>query len=192
MLDPAKCTHLAAPAMVRTQKFLCAIAAGPTVLSSDFIDYCIDKGELPPVDKYLLQDKENEKRFDLKLEDVVSRAERNNRRLLRSVAVYCTADIANGPETYKAIVEANGGTFTIYRARGGSTMKPMVPSNGARQEKVYMLTSTKPEEKRLWPKFAAMARAGGMDPKIVHTEWLLDTAMAQQIKWDDAYLVEKN
>lgn len=177
--------------MVRTQKFLCAIAAGPAVLSSEFIDYCIDKGEMPPIDKYLLEDKDNEKRFNLKLKDVVNRAKKNNRRLLRGVAVYCTADIANGPETYKAIVEANGGTLTIYRARGGSTITPVALENGQRQEAVYLLTSMKAEEKRLWPKFAAMARVGGMDPKIVHTEWLLDTAMAQEIKWDDSYLVEE-
>jgi len=41
--------------MVRTQKFLCALASGPTIVSTDFIDTCIKDGEMPEVEDFLLK-----------------------------------------------------------------------------------------------------------------------------------------
>jgi hypothetical protein len=177
--------------MVRTQKFLCALATGPTIVSSDFIDTCIQEGEVPEVEDFFLKDKDNEKKFRLKLQDVLARAKANKRSLLRRVPIYCTAEIPNGPGTYKAIVESNGGMFSIYRARGGSTIKPTNPEDDdGPPEPVYLLTGTRPDEKKLWPKFTEMAKAGNMIPRIVHSEWLLDVAMSQQLKWNDGYLVQ--
>jgi hypothetical protein len=177
--------------MVRTQKFLCALASGATIVSSDFIDVCLESGEMPPVEKYLLKDTPNEKRFQLKLKDAVRRAKFNSRRLLQDIAVCCTADIVNGADTFRAIVEANGGTFYVYRGRGGFVLKRddnEVEGEHHEEEPIYLLSGIKPDEKKLWPKFEQMARDGGMVPRIVVTEWLLDTAMSQEIKWDDSYL----
>jgi hypothetical protein len=188
--DPYNCTHLAAPYIVRTQKFLTALACGATILSSDFIDACLKDGEIPPPEDFLLKDAENEKRFRLKLKDAVSRAKKLQRHLLQDIAVCCTAQINNGPDTYKAIVEANGGSFYVYRGRGGFVLQKdedevVEPSH----EPLYLLSGVRPEEKALWPKFAEMAKQGGMEPRIVISEWLLDTAMAQELKWDSKYLV---
>lgn len=175
--------------MVRTQKFLCALATGPIIVSSEFIDACIRDGKLPDTKKFLLQDPESEKKFKMKLQDAITRANANKRGLLRSVPVYCTAEIPNGPETYKSIVESNGGIFSIYRARGGSTIKPTKPEeDDGPPEPVYLLTGTRPEERKLWDRFAEMAKAGNMIPRIVVHEWLLDVAMTQQLKWDEKYL----
>lgn len=185
--DPTTCTHLAAPAMVRTQKFLCALAVGPIIVSTDFIDACIKKGDIPKVDKFLLKDQENEKKFNLKLADALHRARANKRYLLRRVPIYCTAEIPNGPDTYKSIVEANGGTFYIYRGR--PTIKKTAPEEDeGPAEPVYLITGQRPDEKKLWPKFTQMAEDGNMIPRIVSTEWLLDVAMSQQHKWSDKYL----
>ncbi len=187
MQDPTSCTHLAAPAMVRTQKFLCALAVGPVIVSTDFIDACIKKGDIPKVDKFLLKDQENEKKFNLKLADALHRARANKRYLLRRVPIYCTAEIPNGPDTYKSIVEANGGTFYIYRGR--PTIKKTAPEEDeGPAEPVYLITGQRPDEKKLWPKFTQMAEDGNMIPRIVITEWLLDVAMSQQHKWSDKYL----
>lgn len=175
--------------MVRTQKFLCALATGPVIVSSEFIDACIRNGEIPNAKDFLLRDQDNEKKFKLKLQDAISRAKSNKRGLLRHVPVYCTAEIPNGPETFKAIVESNGGIFGIYRARGGSTIKPTNPEDDeGPPEPVYLLTGTRPEERKLWGKFTEMAKAGNMIPRIVMHEWLLDVAMSQQLKWNDRYL----
>jgi Regulator of Ty1 transposition protein 107 BRCT domain len=173
--------------MVRTQKFLCALASGATILSSEFIDTCLEEGEVAPVEQFLLKDSDNEKRFKLKLKDAVKRAKINKRRLLQDVAICCTSDINNGPNTFKAIVESNGGTFYVYRGRGGFVLKKDSDEDII-DEPLYLLSGVKPEEKKLWPKFEEMARAGGMQPRIVVTEWLLDTAMSQEMRWDESYL----
>jgi len=158
-------------------------------MSSEFIDTCIKEGEVPDVEKFLLKDKVNEKKFKLKLQDVLARAKANQRHLLRNVPVYCTVEIPNKPDTYKAIVNANGGLFGVYRGR--PTIKPTKPEEDTGPpEPVYLLTGTRPEERKLWPKFLEMAKAGNMVPRIVHSEWLLDVAMSQQLRWDKSYLVD--
>jgi hypothetical protein len=179
--------------MVRTQKFLCALASGPVIVSSDFIDTCLSEGEVPEVEDFLLKDKDNEKKFKLKLPDIVARAKANKRSLLRRVPIYCTEQIHNGYKTYQAIVESNGGVFNTYKAKGGPTIKPTDPEDDdGPPEPVYLLTGPRPDERSLWPKFTAMAKAGNMIPRIVNAEWLLDVAMSQQLKWNNSYLADKD
>lgn len=192
--DPHTCTHLVAPSIIRTQKFLTALASGCVLLSSAFIDKCLEKDELPPIDKFLLKDTVNENKWNIKLKDVLARAKSNKKRLLHNVVVYCTSEIPNGPDTYKAIVEANGGIFSIYRGRSGGTM--IRPSKEGEQnptdgEPVYLLSGLKPEETRLWPKFKQMVKDGKMEPRVVATEWILYTAMAQEMVWKDEYLIDR-
>lgn len=146
---------------------------------------------MPNIEEFHLEDPANEKKWNLKLKDVISRAKQNDKRLLDGVAVYCTSEIPAGPNTYKAIVEANGGSFFVYKGRGGNLIRPSKagesePTDG---DPVYLLTGSKPDEKRLWPRFEQMVRSGGMEPRIVTTEWILGTAMSQQAVWKDAYLV---
>lgn len=188
--NPLKCTHLAAPTLVRTQKFLCALTVAPIVLSSDFIDACIEKGEVPPCEKFLLKDKTTESRYDLKLKDVIGRAKANKGSLLRLVPICCTAEVPSGTATYDAIVKANGGIMSIYRARPNSTIKKSDPEEDDVVEPVYLISGNRPEERRLWPKFEETAKAGNLEPRIVSTEWLLDVAMSQQLRWDEKYLVQ--
>lgn len=187
--DPGSCTHLAAPAIVRTKKFLCALASAPTVVRSEFIDTCVKDGKVPNVGEFLLKDTSNEKKFGLKLKDAVVRAKANKRSLLRRVPIYCTEDVPNKPETYKEIVQANGGTFTIFRGKPfAKKVNPEEDEGG--KEPVYLISGTKTPEKNLWPTFKEEAKKGNMVPRIVSTDWILDVAMAQQLKWDNIYLVE--
>jgi len=188
--DPLTCTHLAAPNLVRTKKFLCALASGPSVISTDFIDTCVKEGELQEADEFLLKDAAKEKEFSVKLKDVVARAKANKRSLLRRVPIYATKDVPNGSDTYKAIVEANGGTFGVYT--GKPTIKKVNPEDDeGPAEPVYLITGMRPDEKALWPKFTEMALEGNMIPRIVDTEWLLDVALSQQQKWKESYLATK-
>lgn len=188
--DPKLCSHLAAPKLVRTKKFLCALAHGPTILHSSFIEACGKSSVIPNIEKYALKDPENEKKFRVKLKDAVIRAKANNRSLLRHVPVYCTAAIPNGPDTFKAITEANGGIFSIYTGR--NAMKKVSPEDDPHgPEPVYLISGVGPVEKKLWAGFKAMATAANMIPRIVTTAWILDVCMAQQLKWDDdEYLIK--
>ncbi|KAK0641200.1 BRCT domain-containing protein [Cercophora newfieldiana] len=181
--DNLPCDYLAAPHMVRTKKFLRCLSRGPEVISSMFIDACLEAGKrLDPAD-YTLKDKENEKKWGIKLSTSVARARANRGRLLQSVPIYCTADIKNGCDNYQTIAEANGAIFKIYRARSGTTIKPTTAEEdgGAPPEPVYLLTSDSAAEKVLWGKFEKMAKDGHMEPRIVAPDWLLDVCMRQEL-----------
>lgn len=188
--DGQPCDYLVAPQIVRTVKFLRNLSKGATVLSSEWVEECLDTGDVPPPEDYLLKDKENEKKFGFKLQASVERAKKNMGKLLWGVPIYCTSSIKNGTDSYKAIADANGAIFLVYAARSGTTIKPTKPEEdeGA-PEPVYLLSTQGPEEKRLWPRFEAMARQGNMEPRIVAPDWLLDVVMKQELGFDKKYLV---
>lgn len=174
--------------MVRTKKFLCALATGPTIVHTSFIEACGKSSVIPNIESHALKDTANEEKFGVKLKDAVVRAKANKRSLLRHVPVYCTKDVPNGPETFEAIVIANGGTFIIYT--GKNAMKKVDPEDDPTgPEPIYLLSGEKPSERKLWPGFEAMAKRANTIPRIVTTSWILDVGMAQQLKWADDYLV---
>jgi hypothetical protein len=177
--------------MVRTMKFLRCLAKGPDVIDSSFITACVETGKRPNIEDHRLVDKANEKRFGVTMEMAVSRARANRGRLLWGVPVYCTADVPNGVDAFKAIAEANGAIFKVYRARSGTTIKPTTEEedNGADPDPVYLLSGATPAERQLWPKFEEMARKGHMEPRIVVPDWLLDVAMRQELTFDPKHML---
>lgn len=190
--ENAACDYLAAPHMVRTIKFLRALARGPEVINSSFIDACLEAGERLDVNEYKLKDKANEARFGVKLEKSIARARENKGRLLWGVPIYCTKDIKSGAESYRPIAEANGAIFKTYTGRGASTIKPTNPDEDSQgQEPVYLLTSGSKAERELWTRFEKMARDGNMDPRVVSSDWLLQVAMSQELKFDKKYLATR-
>lgn len=186
------CDYLAAPNIVRTVKFLCALARGPTVISTDFIEDILNTGKVPTPEEYILEDNDNEEKFNISLETSMARAKSNRGKLLRGVPIYCTEKIRNGPDSYKAIAEANGAMFMVYRARSGTTIKPTTAEEDGHRppEPVYLLSSVSPEERQMWVRFVDMAQKGNMEPRIVAPDWLLDVAMAQEVRYDEKFLAE--
>ena len=199
MQDPSDCTHLAAPTMIRTQKFVAALAYAPAVLSSEFVDYCLEKGEIGPEEKFLLKDLQTERRLGIRLKDALKNARANERRLLKGISIYCTPNVHGGVETYKAIVEANGGRCMPFRARHGAVSSETTAvekhehshraeaQDDQARKYMYLLSNDGRDERKLWPKFRQMARENQLLPRIVKTEWLLDVAMSQELKWQDDY-----
>ncbi|KAI0187537.1 hypothetical protein EV127DRAFT_144692 [Xylaria flabelliformis] len=188
--DGQPCDYLIAPQLVRTVKFLRNLSKGAIILSSTWIEECLDTKQVPDPEKYVLRDKENEKRFGLKLETSIQRAQENNGQLLAGIPIYCTAGIKNGTESYQAIAEANGAIFMVYGPRSGSTIKPTNPEDDeGGPDPVYLLSTSTPEEKKLWKRFEDMARRGNMEPRVVASDWLLDVVMKQEISFDKKYLV---
>jgi hypothetical protein len=80
----------------------------------------------------------------------------------------------------------------MYRARSGVTIKPTTAEEDGNSppEPVYLLSGVSQEEKNLWPKFQDMAEKGHMEPRIVSPDWLLDVALAQQVRFDKKFLAE--
>lgn len=129
----------------------------------------------------------------MKLQRSEARAKANRGRLLQGIPIYCTEKVRNGPESYRAIAEANGAIFKVYRARSGTSIKPTTAEEDghARPEPVYLLSTISDEEQQMWPRFRDMAAKGNMEARVVAPDWLLDVAMAQQVRFDDAFLVER-
>ncbi|RDA82796.1 hypothetical protein CP532_6283 [Ophiocordyceps camponoti-leonardi (nom. inval.)] len=187
------CDYLAAPKIVRTVKFLCALSRGVTVLSTDFIETVLESGEVPLTADYLLEDDAAEKKYGIKLSRSEARAKSNKGKLLLGVPIYCTEKVRNGPDSYRAIAEANGAIFKLYRARSGTTIKPTTAEEDgdALPEPVYLLSNASVDERQLWPRFKAMAEKGNMEARVVVPDWLLDVAMAQQVRFNEDFLVER-
>ncbi|KAI9851664.1 MAG: hypothetical protein M1838_003133 [Thelocarpon superellum] len=192
--DPSKCTHLAAPAIMRTQKFLLALAYAPVIISTEFVDECLEENEVVPDERFLLKDVKAEKRFGFRLKEAVQRARVNERSLLSGITIYCTEAVHGGFDTNKAIIEANGGHCVLFRPRRGIVSMRMEKEGGAgpssdedQPEAVYLLSSDTAEQREVAENFCQQATTQGMVPRVVKTEWLLDLAMSQEIKWDRSY-----
>jgi hypothetical protein len=186
-LEPGRASHLAAPSILRTHKFVAALAYAPTVISTDYIDACLQQEEYLDPEKFLLKDQANEKRLGVSLAMSRNRAIENKKELLKGRTIYCVENIHGGFETFKSIAEANGGQCLQYRGRHIN----MIPSTRAGSEtstdedvqhEVYLLSGPGPENRRLWSKFREMAGNSRKSARIATTEWLIETAMCQTIK----------
>lgn len=183
-----QCNYLAAPFIKRTIKFIKALAQGPTIITSQFIDDCLEQGERPDPDDYPLVDKKREVQFGINLQKSIERARLNKGKLLWGVAIYCTTSIKSGPDSYRAIAEANGAIFKTYTGRT-NTIKVINPEEDTQgPEPVYLLSSNSKQEMDLWSKFEKMARDGNMKPRVVPSDWLLKVAMAQEVTFKEADL----
>lgn len=192
--DPSRCTHLAAPSVVRTHKFISALAYAPIVLHTDFVTDCLSKDEFLSPNDYILRDSASESRFGFTMTDSHAKAKANKNRLLHGHTIYCVEGIHGGFDVFKSIVEANGGRCALYRGRAG-TMIPSRRSDSdaghtgdeSESETVHLISGIKREDVRLWPRFRQMAEGSRMSPKIVKADWLLDIAMSQELRSEDRY-----
>ena len=198
--DYASCTHLASPRIVRTEKFICALAHSPVILSTNFIEDCLSSNSRPDPTKYLLRDSDYENSAGYELSSALARAKENKGRLLRGYSIYVTEAVHGGFDTYKSIIQVNGGKCLMYRARAGSasTLRAGLDestdeSDSSQPEYVYLVSGTSHDEAKLWPKFRQMVTGSGKNPRVVRNDWLLNTTLSQEHHWKDYYaLTEKD
>jgi len=178
-------------------KFVTALAYGPMVLSTSYIDACLEANELLDPERFRLNDKENEKKLGVSLRLSRERAQKNHNQLLQGRTIYCMEDIRGGFDTFKTIVDANGGECRLWRGRKGT----VVPSRRADSEAstdidangdVYLLSNDndRKENKSLWSRFKEMVEGSRRVPRIVTADWLLETAMSQKLLPTQPYELE--
>ena len=149
---------------------------------------------LPPKD-FELHDADGEVRLGCKLAEVTARAKENKRQLLQNQVISCTEMVHGGFETYKAIIEANGGKCQLYRGRAisgnpgraGGGDGDLGEMEHSTPEHLYLISGTTSDEAKLWPRFRQAAQGMGMLPRIVRTEWMIDLALSQKMNWRDQY-----
>ncbi|KAJ5089511.1 hypothetical protein N7532_008195 [Penicillium argentinense] len=190
--DARRCTHLAAPAILRTTKFVNALAYAPQIVSTEFITSCLKQDKLLNPSDFPLVDKAAETKFQFSLETAVGKAKANRNKLLNGFRVYCVEDIRGGFDAFKSIVETNGGECLLFRGRLA------LAKNSRREEsddedsdmdgdepgrnEVFLLSSVEPRHARLWPRFRQVAEDIKKTPRIVRVDWLLDIAMSQELR----------
>ncbi|KAK6544439.1 hypothetical protein TWF694_001134 [Orbilia ellipsospora] len=183
----AHVTHVCAPRLVRTEKFVCALARAPIIVNSSWIEQCLKQKTIVDTKPYLLKDAEGEKKLNVKLSLSLERAKENEGKMLEGLSVYVTPGVSPSWETFKKIVEANGGTASLFKAvkRGGIIENKDVTTT----KRLVLLTVVKDD--KLAVGFKKMAKEVGWDPIVYKTDWLLDVAMQQKLVWSDKYLVSK-
>lgn len=192
---------LVAPKLLRTRKFVCALAAAPMVVDTTYLDHALKQKELPESPR-LLQDSEGEARFGFKLSEALERAKINDRRLFRGWHIFVTKDVSPSFDTYKEIISLNGGAAYLFSGRNGSVAKGRLrndPDAGEEAqhqggdeefEYVYLVSGGSGAEKRLWKSFHEMVDRAGLKPRIVKNDWLLGAAMAQRVEWREEWDLE--
>lgn len=184
-----------APHPVRTKKFIAAMACAPTLVSTSYLDYALKHHKLPPPEHHLLQDSKFEKANKFKISDALQRARQNKHKLLKNWLIFCTPNVAGGFETYKDIIEANGGKCISWKGRtttvSASKRRLDAQDKEVSQNQVedegdvlYLISNADEKEFGLWAKFRELAAKHDMVPRIVKTEWLLNVAMAQYVHWN--------
>ncbi|KAI7364078.1 hypothetical protein KC328_g18825, partial [Hortaea werneckii] len=209
---------LVAPRILRTKKFVAALASAPLVVDSKYLDAALKQGKLPSKPS-LLHDRETEDRLGFRLSEALDRARTNRHKLLSGWTIFVTKDIQGGFETYKEIIRVNGGEVMMYAGRTGLKMPP---SRRSRREKgqgdgsgsedgeggaageesqnqggedeldcVYLVSGTTEAEKKLWKGFRSTAEKQELVPRIVRTDWLLNAAMSQRVRWDAKWALDE-
>ncbi|KAL4953904.1 BRCT domain-containing protein [Aspergillus filifer] len=191
--DARKCSHLAAPSVLRTPKFVNALAYGPVIVRVDFIEQCLKKNELLDADDFPLNDKEAEKKYDFSLKQSKANAKTNKNRLLQGYQIYCVETIRGGFDAFKSIIDTNGGECNLFRGRVSHQVQREESEDDSDEEKqssrkeVYLLSSAAPDHQKLWSRFRQLVENSGKTPRIVRVDWLLDMAMSQELRAVESY-----
>ncbi|TEB23405.1 hypothetical protein FA13DRAFT_1412967 [Coprinellus micaceus] len=100
------CTHLLAAGIVRTEKFLCAIANGAHILKKEWATESAKAGKILPESNYLLKDPGN--RHGVDVQQSLERARKT--KLFTGKTFYVSGkSIANAIPLMKNVVAAGGG-----------------------------------------------------------------------------------
>lgn len=164
------------------------------MVNTEWLDSCLRNNKLPALGAHLLKDGEQEDRLGFKLTDSLVRAKKNNRKLLQGWQIFCTEGVTGGWDTYKAIIDANGGMCTLYRGRSAMNASKRTFSRETQEEEavadnqgddqgdtLYLLSGESKKDKEHWAKFRDLATGEDMVPKIVKADWLLEVAMSQKV-----------
>jgi hypothetical protein len=192
MSEGGHCTHLAAPHILRTEKFLCALAYAPTVVSLKWVYDSLEKDTVLGMSLltrltsdpklYPLRDSENEKKYQFSLDESVSRARDNHGQLFKNYQVY----ISNSLSVHSAllrIVEANSGEARVV----SSTIKGrarIMRTDYLRPVNQILICDPTAEDQGLRNKFQEEVRAGNLIAGIYTPEWILRSVLRQKIAED--------
>ncbi|KAF9463519.1 hypothetical protein BDZ94DRAFT_1308637 [Collybia nuda] len=159
---PSECTHLLAPNLVRTEKFLCALAVAPFILTSKWATDSAAAKKLLDEKHYTLHDEANEKKYNFVLADAIARARESKGGLFAKKTFYVTPKVPIGIQLLKSVVSASGGQTPTLR---------IINSNPDR----HVISCA--ADSSIWRPIAR-------EHPIYTHELILTAALKQEIDWD--------
>ncbi|KAK0212813.1 hypothetical protein DFS33DRAFT_1284670 [Desarmillaria ectypa] len=164
---PSECTHLLAPHVVRTEKFLCALAVSPWILSPEWAIESVVSNKLLPEDDYLLQDQTNERKYDFQLSHAVAKARTLKGQLFAKMVFYVTAKVSVDHKLLKNVVTAFGGQI--------STQTPTIRILKSSSNRHVISCA---EDISIWRPIAQQF-------PVYTQELVLTGALKQEVEWDN-------
>ncbi|KAF9480753.1 hypothetical protein BDN70DRAFT_856332 [Pholiota conissans] len=165
---PGECTHLLARQVVRTEKFLCALASSPYILSEKWALTSAEAKRLLPEKDFILKDKAGETKYGIDLVKSLRRAKENKGKLLDGHIFYVTPKVPVDTKLLKSVVNACGGQVT--------TQTPSVRIINAAPETRHVISCK--DDISIWRPIASLGI------KIYTQEFLLNGALNQKMEWD--------
>ncbi|KAG2052259.1 hypothetical protein BDR06DRAFT_915565 [Suillus hirtellus] len=167
---PNDCTHLVAKGIVRTEKFLCAIASSPFVLTEGWVNSSVRTGKLLPETDFLISDPESERKWNFKLSASLERAKREDggEGLLKGMTFYVTPKVEIDLKLLKAVIASAGGQV--------QTSKPTTRILKANRNR-HVISC--PADQSIWRPLVEEGYT------IYSTELILLAVLTQEIRWKD-------
>ncbi|PFH45698.1 hypothetical protein AMATHDRAFT_71207 [Amanita thiersii Skay4041] len=160
-----ECTHLVAPGIVRTEKFLCALARAPFILSDKWANASAAAKKLLPEKDYLLYDKAGESKFSFRLKEAIERASKS--KLFANKMFYITPKVPAGLGLLKNVITACGGQV--------STTSPTIRILNSNPDRHFISC---PEDVSIWRPISA-------HHPVYSQELVLTGALKQSIDWEN-------
>ncbi|KAG5856238.1 hypothetical protein ANANG_G00005930 [Anguilla anguilla] len=102
-------THLVTDKVRRTVKFLCAVARGVPIVTTDWLEKSGRRGSFLPPSEFLVKDAEQEKKFSFRLEQSLLTA--HAQPLLQGYEVHVTRSVKPDPAQMRDIVSCSGARY---------------------------------------------------------------------------------
>ncbi|XP_061091931.1 mediator of DNA damage checkpoint protein 1 isoform X2 [Conger conger] len=102
-------THLVTDKVRRTVKFLCAVARGVPIVTTDWLEKSGKRGSFLPPSEFLVKDAEQERKFSFRLEQSLCSAHAEP--LLQGYEIHVTRSVKPEPAQMKDIISSSGARY---------------------------------------------------------------------------------
>eukprot|EP00794_Sanderia_malayensis_P016834 gene16833-18532_t len=167
------CTHLIAPKITRTVKFLSAISVVSHIVTPPWIEDSFKASTLLDEQEYALKDPESEEYFGFKLDISMQRS--RTRKVFQGLKFFVTPNITPSPIPMKEIIECAGGEMFELK-EGEASMSLFIDSKMKKKDNSYVVTCE--EDRSIWE---PLHKDGH---EVYNVELVLSGVMKQELEWD--------
>jgi hypothetical protein len=138
--------------------------------------------------QYLLRDKDNEKKWNMTLEQSVVKARTNNRQLFKDYQVYISTHV-RGNQALLQILETHGAEARIVTNAIKGRAKVLRTDCLKTAENQILVCTPSADDKALRDKFREEVKETGLEAGLYSSEWIMISVLRQEIKdgsnWSD-------